>query len=136
MHRFFQRMLAVPALAILILLSAANLSLAAQGGFNDPAAGAAMHGGGYSGPGPAIMTIEQAKSMRDDSLVTLRGNIVQHLGKDKYLFRDATGTIVVEIDHDEWGGQNVGPNDTVELYGEVDKEWMSVEIDVDRVVKK
>jgi len=134
MRRLTQMMLSAPALAILTLLSTAGLSFAAQGGFNAPAA--AAHGGGYSGPGPAIMTIEQAKSMRDDSHVTLQGNIVQHLGKDKYLFRDATGTIVVEIDHDEWGGQNIGPNDTVELYGEVDKEWMSVEIDVDRVVKK
>ena len=132
MHRFFQMTLAVPAVTVLTLLSSTGLSLAAQGGFNAP--GVAK--GGYSGPGPAIATVEQAKSMWDDSHVTLQGNIVQLLGKDRYLFRDATGTVVVEIDHDEWGGQNIGPNDTVELYGEVDKEWMSVEIDVERVVKK
>ncbi|MDR1311942.1 MAG: NirD/YgiW/YdeI family stress tolerance protein, partial [Burkholderiaceae bacterium] len=53
--------------------------------------------GGFAGPGPSVVTVEQSKSMPDDSHVTLHGNIVQHLGKDKYLFRDATGSITVEI---------------------------------------
>ena len=92
--------------------------------------------GGFTGPGPAVITVKQALEMRDDANVILRGNIVQHLGGDKYLFKDATGTVKVEIDADEWGGQNVGPNDTVELHGEVDKDWNSVEIDVDRVIKQ
>ena len=92
---------------------------------------------GYTGPGgPALATVALAKEMRDDTYVTLRGTIIQHIGKDKYLFKDNTGTITIEIDHDKWGGQTIGPEDTVEIYGEVDKEWISVEIDVDRVVKK
>lgn len=101
-----------------------------QGGFQPSA-----QAGGFSGPGPSVSTVEQAKGMRDDARVALRGNIVQHLGKDKYLFKDATGSIRVEIDHDKWGGLNVTPNDMVELHGEVDKDWNSVEIDVDRIVK-
>lgn len=103
----------------------------AQGGFTGGSSA-----GGFTGPGPAITTVEQAKSMRDDTKVTLRGNIIQHLGKDKYLFKDSSGTIHVDIDHDDWMGQTVGPEDTVEIYGEVDKDWNSVEIDVKRLVKK
>ena len=110
---------------------AADVSAAPpQGGFQ--AAPAAS--GGFSGPGIAVSTVEQAKGMRDDAHIVLRGNITQHLGKDKYLFKDQTGTITVEIDHDKWGGQTVTPETTVELRGEVDKDWNSVEIDVDRVI--
>lgn len=91
--------------------------------------------GGFSGPGLESSSVEQARGMRDDAQVILRGNIVRHLGKDKYLFKDETGTINVEIDRDKWGGLTVTPSDVVELHGEVDKDWNSVEIDVDRVVK-
>lgn len=110
---------------------AADVSAApAKGGFQ--AAPAAS--GGFSGPGVAVSTVEQAKSMRDDAHIVLRGVIAQHLGKDKYLFKDQTGTVTVEIDHDKWGGQTVTPDTTVELRGEVDKDWNSVEIDVDSVL--
>ncbi|CAK7033066.1 MAG: Protein YgiW [Desulfovibrio sp.] len=99
--------------------------------------GSMMHvGGGYTGPGPQVVTVEQAKGMRDDAPVALKGYIVQNLGNEDYLFKDATGTITVEIDHDKWAGQNIGPDDLVQLYGEVDKDWSGVEIDVDRVVKQ
>lgn len=117
--------------ALLFVLALGCASLAFGAGFTQT-----QGPGGFSGPGPAISTVEQAKSMRDDAHVALRGTIVQHLGKDKYQFRDATGTITVEIDDDKWNGQTVGPQDTVELHGEVDKDWNSVEIDVDRVVKQ
>lgn len=107
----------------------------AGGGFQQAPAAATAPGGGFSGPGLSPSTVEQAKQMRDDAPVVLRGNIVQSLGKEMYLFRDATGSIRVEIDDDKWSGQTITPQDTVELHGEVDKDWNSVEIDVDRVVK-
>ena len=110
-----------------------SLSFSAPGGFTGN--GPAMQGGGFSGPGPAVVTVEQARSMRDDSVVHLRGTIVQHLGKDRYVFRDQTGDITVDIDNDIWAGQQVGPQDIVEIFGEVDKDWNSVEVDVDRLVK-
>ena len=93
------------------------------------------HGGGYSGPGPAIVTVEQAKGMRDDAKVALRGKIIQHLGGKQYMFQDATGTIEVEISDKRWQGQNVGPDDLVEIHGEVDREWTRVEIEVKRISK-
>ena len=91
--------------------------------------------GGYSGPGPTLVTVEQAKGMNDDARVALKGHIVQSLGGKDYLFKDDTGTINVEIGKKRWQGQNIGPNDLVEIHGEVDKEWSKVEIEVKRIIK-
>ena len=90
--------------------------------------------GGFSGPGPSVSSVSQAKKMRDDTQVVLRGNIVQQVSHKKYLFQDSTGTVTVDIDKEDWGGQNITPQDTVEIFGEVDKDWNSVEVDVARVV--
>ena len=92
--------------------------------------------GGFKGPGPAVVTVKEAQGMRDDAKVTLQGHIIQHLGGDKYMFKDATGTIRVEIDDDVWRGQTIAPDDLVEIHGEVDKDWNSVEIEVKRIAKK
>lgn len=116
-------------LALSLMLGASTaLAKGPDGGFNC--------GGGFTGPGPALSTVQQAKDMRDDSPVTLQGHIVQHLGDDHYLFKDNTGTINVEIDHKRWQGQNVGPNDLVEISGEVEKDWSELGIDVKRIIKK
>ncbi len=122
------------ALSLLLLTCSA---CAAGGGYTGPGASRAPGAGhgGYTGPGPVLSTVEETKKMRDDSLVTLRGTIERHLGKDKYLFRDATGSITVDIDPYTWRGQAVGAADQVEIQGEVDKDWNSVEIEVDRLTK-
>ena len=91
--------------------------------------------GGYSGPGPAVMSVQDVLTMRDNAPVVMRGHIVQHLGKDKYLFRDASGTIRVDIGSDRWPTQAINPNNLIELHGDVDKDWNSVEVEVKRVVK-
>ncbi|MDL2210792.1 YgiW/YdeI family stress tolerance OB fold protein [Desulfovibrio sp. OttesenSCG-928-O18] len=97
-------------------------------------ASAAAPGGGYSGPGPAVVTVEQARLLSDDSHITLRGKIVQSLGGKKYLFRDATGTVTLEIKHNRWEGRQIGPDQEVEIHGELDKDWTSIEVEVDRIV--
>ena len=119
------------AILVLVLVCAAFVSAqgftgekAKQGGFSDGTNSA-----------PAITTVAQALKMKDDAKAVLRGNIVKQVGHEKYLFKDATGEIVIEIDDDDWGGVTVGPNDTVELIGEVDKDFNKVEFDVD-IVKK
>lgn len=91
--------------------------------------------GGFSGPSISKTTIEQAKTLKDDKPVVIEGKIIKHLGKDKYLFSDSSGEITIEIDHDDWRGVNVGPEDTITIYGEIDKDWNSIEIDVDSVKK-
>jgi uncharacterized protein (TIGR00156 family) len=115
------------------ILFSALLALLPMAACPQGAAAAESPGGGFSGPGVAPVTVRQAMTMRDDGYVILRGNITRHLGKNTYLFTDATGDIHVEIDPDRWGGQTVTPQDVVEVYGEIDKDWNSVEIDVDRI---
>ncbi|WP_336218325.1 YgiW/YdeI family stress tolerance OB fold protein [Citrobacter amalonaticus] len=109
---------------------------AQQGGFSGPTETQTQtQNGGFVGPNGSSATVESAKSMRDDTWVTLRGNIVKRLSDDLYLFKDATGTINVDIDHKRWNGVTVTPQDTVEIQGEVDKDWNSVEIDVKQINK-
>ena len=96
------------------------------------------YGGGFQDDGSAqvvVTPVKQALKMRDDSIVILRGNIVRRIGDDKYLFRDATGEIVVEIDDEDWGGVTAGPKDTLELSGEIDRDFNKVKVDV-YLVKK
>lgn len=72
---------------------------------------------------PAIMSVAEVKKLGDDKQVVMKGSIEKHLTKDKYQFVDATGKVIVEIDGDEWRGQNVTPSDTVIIVGETDKDW-------------
>ena len=93
--------------------------------------------GGFKGPSAGVTTVSEALKAKDDTLVVLTGHIEKETAKEKYLFKDATGSIIVEIDNEDWQGQNVTPADTVVIHGEVDKEIMhSPEIDVDRIEKK
>ena len=54
--------------------------------------------------------------------VMLQGNIEQRIGDETYTFRDATGTLTVDIDRKRWNGQTVTPKDKVQLEGKVDKD--------------
>ncbi len=92
-------------------------------------------GGGFVGGNETIASVKQVKEMRDDVPVIVQGKILQRMGGDKYLFEDATDSITVEIDDEDWRGQTVTPNDTVKLYGEVDSGLFKTEIDVDYVEK-
>ena len=73
--------------------------------------------------------------MRDDVPVIVQGHIVQRMGDENYLFEDATGSITVEIDDDDWRGQTITPSDTVKLYGEVDRGIFKTELDINYVEK-
>ncbi|WP_426768475.1 YgiW/YdeI family stress tolerance OB fold protein [Erwinia aphidicola] len=122
-------------LAISTLMSTPVLA-AQTGGFVDPNAPTAqVQKGGFSGPNGTVATVKQAQDMKDDAWVTMRGNIEKRIGDEDYQFRDATGTMTVEIDHKRWEGQTVGPNDKVELQGKLDKDFNSMELDVKQVRK-
>ena len=43
-------------------------------------------------------TIIEALKMNDDSCVTIQGSIIKQISDDKYIFKDLTGTMTVEID--------------------------------------
>lgn len=121
--------------AVMALCSAPVLA-AQQGGFSGTTTTTTQsQNGGFVGPNGSSTTVESAKSLRDDTWVTLRGNIVERISDDLYVFKDATGTVNVDIDHKRWNGVTVTPQDVVEIQGEVDKDWNSVEIDVKQITK-
>ncbi|MCL1947019.1 MAG: NirD/YgiW/YdeI family stress tolerance protein [Chitinivibrionia bacterium] len=94
----------------------------AQGGFTGPSAG-------------QVVTVKQAKKLRDDSMVILQGNISRSLGNEKYSFVDGTGEIILEIDLEIWSGQSISENDKVEIYGEIEFEKGKKQVDV-KTIKK
>jgi len=90
---------------------------------------------GYIGPGtPTITTVAAARQAADDTAVILEGYITRRINQDdRYEFKDQTGTIIVEIDNDDWPGP-VSDKTKVRLYGEVDKDLIGkAEIDVDHL---
>ena len=111
----------------LMLLFIVTTVHAQQGGFTGPmgftgqqVAFVGQHG--FWGPTMSITVAQVAQTFPNKATAVLRGNIVQHLGSDRYLFRDTTGEIIIKIKHDRWWGLTVGPNDLVEIGGELKRE--------------
>ena len=123
------------AIAAILALASAPAFAATQGGFSGPSTTTTTQAGGFVGPNGTVTTAANAKTMRDDTWVTLRGNIIERVSDDLYIFKDASGTVNVDIDHKRWNGQTITPQDVVEIQGEVDKDWNSVEIDVKQIRK-
>lgn len=87
----------------------------------------------YNGPGVAshVITAADAAKAKDDTPVKLTGYLVQSLGDEKYLFRDQSGDVEVEIDNALWREIEVTSDTKVTLIGEVDDEWQGIEIEID-----
>ena len=118
---------------LLTLVMLAVLAVPAYEAFEGPNSGQSM--GGFQGPTGGVQadTVKKAQSSWDDAPVVLTGNIVERLAgsDDKYLFKDATGQIIVDIDHEIFAGRTVTPQTRVRLSGKVDKDMMEpVKIDV------
>ena len=77
----------------------------------------------FSGPTAerATLTVEASHQARVGTYAIVTGQIVNRLREDYYTFRDATGTIRVEIAPEVWNGQRVDPESTVQLFVEVDR---------------
>lgn len=129
-NRMFRSgLLTAAAILCLALFASAAWAAEPKGGF--------VPSPGAKGPTPgSTVTVSQIADMKDDAWVILRGKIARQVGDERYEFSDNTGTIVVEIDDDDWGGQYVTPDDTVEIRGEVDKHMMKdTTIEVKQIVK-
>ncbi len=125
------------ALTLSVFVLALGLTGAAFAqGFQGQSSPTSMPMGGFKGPGLAPSTVEQALNLSDDTAVVLEGNIERSLGDEKYLFKDATGSVTVEIDNKDWRGITVTPEDVVVIQGEVDKDFFKTEIDVDTISLK
>lgn len=118
--------------AVLLVLL---LSAHAYAGFNGSASG--YGSGGFSGPAAGAVSTAEINGytwMQDDKPVVLEGQIVSSLGGEYYLFNDAKGDTMVEIDNDEWWGLQVTPQNRLRLYGTVDKDIAErISVDVDRI---
>lgn len=111
--------------------------------------GSGMHGGMHGQKGGfresrepevaafEVITVKQAKDAKDDTFVVLQGYIEKSLGGEKYLFRDETGTIKLEIEDKKFRGMTVYPDDFVQVSGEVDKGFFKeTRIEVKNISKK
>lgn len=92
--------------------------------------------GGFFDESIAVKTVSALKEAKDDSIVMLEGKIIKQVGNDEFIFQDATGEVEVEIGRRAWKGQQITPNDTVQIRGKVDQEWNKTEITVKQVIKK
>lgn len=82
----------------------------------------------------APVTVAQLAGMKDESMVRLRGKVTKALHDEKYEFTDATGTVIVEIDNEQWAGRTVTAADTITIVGELDVEYLPtkrLKVDVD-----
>lgn len=124
------------AFAILAALAAPlALAMPSLAAFDGPGAkGGKGAPGGFSGPVSGAMadTVAMAVTLSDDSPVVLTGNIVSQVAatKDKFIFKDSTGEVRMEIDRKVFAGRTVTPSDTIRVMGKVDKDFgKEVEID-------
>jgi uncharacterized protein (TIGR00156 family) len=87
----------------------------------------------YNGPEVAshTTTAADAAKAKDDTPIELTGYLVKSLGDEKYLFRDQSGEVEVEIDNALWREIEVTSDTKVTLIGEVDDEWNGIEIEID-----
>lgn len=89
----------------------------------------------FEGPAAAnnpVITVKQALDLGDNAKVALKGNIINSLGDEKYTFTDGTAEVIIEIDDEDWGGRKVTPENTIEIFGELDKEILEpTKIEVD-----
>lgn len=81
-----------------------------------------------------VSSVQDVQNMADETMVVMQGNISKRMKKDKYLFNDNTGEMIVEIEGYAWNGQEVSPTDVITIVGEVDKDGNMTMVEVDEVM--
>ena len=84
---------------------------------------------------PTYWSVTEVMSLPDNTPVTMRGRITRNMGDNIYVFEDSSGTIMMEIDEEDWNGNTVRVNDIVTVYGNIDKGSDYIEIDVNSIEK-
>lgn len=95
----------------------------------------------YTGPGSKqkIYTVKEIKDNalkldRQDIVVALRGTIIQQIDNKTYLFKDATGTLHVEIKKKHLPAFKFDDKTILILYGEVDYDLLEgTEVEVESI---
>ena len=94
----------------------------------------------FVGPGSEAPRSVDVKSILanpvDDQWVSLKGHILEKIGRETYTFSDGTGQIRLDIDDKHFPpGATIGPKTTVQISGNVDIENnRTVEIDVKKIL--
>lgn len=77
------------------------------------------------------------KNPLDDQRVILNGFIIKKIGHEKYLFKDETGEIRIDIDDEKMPAVRIDHTSKVQIHGDVDVEnHRSPQIDVDAIIIK
>ncbi len=85
---------------------------------------------------PALVTVKQALTLKDDTEVQLKGYVVKALGDENINSVTALARISVDIDDKLWQGKAISAKTPVVIMGEVDVDLLPtkhVEIDVDHI---
>ena len=99
----------------------------------NPYGGYGQFGGNGFQPLNTVGAIQSAQGYIDDFPVTLQGTLGKQVGYEYYEFTDGTGTMVVEIDHEHFWGQQFAPGSQIMIYGEVDYKGHGIIVDADFV---
>ncbi|MEG9676456.1 YdeI family stress tolerance OB fold protein [Citrobacter amalonaticus] len=91
---------------------------------------------GYRGVEDArTMTVQQAKTMHDGATISLRGNLIDDLSDDKFVFRDKTGSIHTLIPLSVFDGRTVKPDQMISINGSLDTKTQPPVVRVNRIQK-
>lgn len=112
---------------ILPFILALVLSVPAYAEFTGPGPNSPMKTGGFHGPvsGAKADNVAVAKSQRDNAPVVLTGNIVSKVAgsKKKYVFKDGSGEMIVEISPKVFRGRDITPDNLICITGKVDQDF-------------
>lgn len=75
------------------------------------------------------------KTLHDGATVSLRGNLIDHKGDDRYVFRDKSGEINVIIPSAVFDGREVQPDQMININGSLDKKAKEPLVRVNRLQK-
>lgn len=77
---------------------------------------------GFRGPSAAVTqvgTVTAASEAPEGTTCVLTGNIIEHLNRDRYTFKDDSGSITVNIPPHVFGALEVTPASKVRITGEI-----------------
>lgn len=84
----------------------------------------------------AVKNVKDIATAKDKDFVMMEGRITKQVGKNDFIFQDASGEVEIEVSRKAWGKQTITPNDTIEIRGFIDKEWDKTEIEIKQIIKK
>ncbi|MEQ0233780.1 NirD/YgiW/YdeI family stress tolerance protein [Klebsiella sp. CN_Kp109] len=92
--------------------------------------------GGFVDTHTPVTLVSAIPDIPNHNWVTMTGKIEQRVRHDRYLFRDSSGTIVVDIDKEMWNGLTVSARDLVEIQGKVEHGISGTEVYVKQIIKR